>query len=99
MHKALPLIWPTLHKSFVFLLLLIVLNVLEEFIVGAIHHRAIADSLAEMGGGTVDQAVATAVVLWLVLVPLFAFTELGEIVGEQNLIRVFFYQRHSAGRA
>src|SRR5580704_4922909 len=37
------LIWPTLHKSFVFLLLLLALNVLEEIAAGIIDHRTIAD--------------------------------------------------------
>src|ERR1700688_4459530 len=35
--KTRPLIWPTLHKSFVFLLLLMLLNVVEEIVVGLIH--------------------------------------------------------------
>ena len=97
--KTLPLIWSTLHKSFVFLLLLIALNLLEEIIVGAIHHRDVVDSVAEVGGGTLDQAIATSVVMLLVLIPFFAFRALGEIVGEQNLVRVFFLQRHSVGGA
>ena len=57
--NALPLIWPTLYKSFVFLVLLLILNALEEVIVGLIHHRAAMDSLAEFGGGTLDQLIAS----------------------------------------
>src|SRR5580704_5210900 len=71
--KALPLIWPTLHRSFTFLVLLIILNVLEEIVVGYIHHRGVADSLADFGGGTLDQLVATSVVVLLILIPFFAF--------------------------
>ena len=33
----------------------------------------------------------------LILIPFFAFRTLGELVGEQNLVRVFLYPRHSAG--
>jgi hypothetical protein len=93
--KALPLIWPTLHRSFMFLVLLIILNVLEEIVVGFIHHRGVADSLADFGGGTLDQLVATSVVVLLILIPFFAFRSLGEVVGERNLVRVFFLQRHT----
>jgi hypothetical protein len=50
--KSLPLIWPTLYKSAAFLVFLIILNALEEITAGLIHHRAIAESLAEFGGGT-----------------------------------------------
>jgi hypothetical protein len=92
--KALPLIWPTLHRSLAFLLLLL-LNALEEIVVGLLHHRDVADSLAELGGGTLDQLMATSVVMLLVLIPFFAFRSLGEVVGERNLVRVFFRPRRS----
>lgn len=95
--NALPLIWPTLYKSFVFLVLLLILNALEEVIVGLIHHRAAMDSLAEFGGGTLDQLTASCVIVLLVLIPFFAFRSLGEVVGERNLVRVFFLQRHNIG--
>ena len=95
--NALPLIWPTLYKSFVFLVLLLILNALEEVIVGLIHHRAAMDFLAEFGGGTLDQLTLSCVIVLLVLIPFFAFRSLGEVVGERNLVRVFFLQRHNIG--
>jgi hypothetical protein len=91
------LIWPTLHKSVAFLALLIVLNLAEVLIVGLIRGRTVAASLAELGGGTLDQAIATSVVMLLVLIPFFAFRALGEVVGERNLVRVFLHSRHQAG--
>ena len=60
--KSLPLIWPTLYRSLAFLVLLLALNALEEIVVGLMHHRAILDSLAEFGGGTLDQLIATSIV-------------------------------------
>jgi len=93
------LIWPTLRKSSVFLVLLLVLNALEEIIVGAIHHRTIADSMADFGGGTLNQLIATSVVMLMILIPFFAFRALGEIVGERNLVRVFLHPRHAADNA
>ena len=96
--KSLPLIWPTLYKSVTFLVFLIVLNALEEIVAGFLRHRTVADSLAEFGGGTLDQLIATSIVGLLVLVPFFAFRTLGEAVGERNLVRVFLYPRHSADR-
>ena len=96
--KSLPLIWPTLYKSAVFLVFLIILNALEETIVGLIHHRAVAESLAEFGGGTLDQLIATSIVGLLILIPFFAFRTLGELLGDQNLVRVFLYPRQSADK-
>ena len=94
--KTLPLIWPTLYKSFTFLVLLLVLNAIEEVVVGIIHHRSIVDSIASIAGGTGDQLIATSFIGVLVLAPFFAFRSLGEVVGERNLVRIFFTHRHDA---
>lgn len=91
--KTKPLIWPTLYKSLVFLALLLMLNFLEEVIVELIHHRAVVNSVAEIGGGTLDQLIATSIVVLLILIPFFAFRSLGEVVGDDNLVRVFFEPR------
>ena len=92
-YKKDALIWPTLHRSFVFLALLIVLTVLEEVIVGYLHHRALADTMSEIGGGTLRQAIATSIILLLILIPFFAFRSLAEVVGGRVLLRLFFEPR------
>jgi hypothetical protein len=91
--KSQALIWPTLYKSIAFLVLLLILNAIEEVLVGFLHHRAIVDSLAGIGGGTLDQLFATSLVGFLILIPFFAFRSLGEVVGERNLVRLFFAPR------
>ena len=98
-HKTQALIWPTLRKSIVFLALLLVLNVIEEVAVGYIHHRPIADALAEIGGGTLHQIIATSIIMLLILIPFFAFRSLGEVVGEGTLFRLFFEARRQTGKA
>jgi hypothetical protein len=97
--KSLPLIWPTLYKSFCFLALLVVLNAAEEIVVGSIHRRTVADSIADFGGGTLDQLIAQSFIGFLILVPFFAFRALGEVVGERNLMQVFFSHRHTVQSA
>ena len=94
--KNLPLIVPTLHRAFVFLLLLIVLTFIEEAIVGMIHGRKVWESISEIGGGTLNQIIATIFIMLLILIPYFAFRSLGSIVGDKILIRLFFERRHSA---
>jgi|SRR5579863_848999 len=88
--KSRPLIWGTLYRSALFLILLLVLNALEEVIVGLLHHHTAAASLAELGGGTLNQLAASSLICFLVLVPFFAFRALGEAVGESNLVTAFF---------
>jgi hypothetical protein len=97
--KTQALIWPTLHRSLVFLALLFVLNVLEEVVVRLIHHRSLADSVYAVGGGTLHQLIAASFVMLLILIPFFAFRSLGEVVGERNLVRVFLHPRHASGGA
>jgi len=96
-YKTLPLIWPTLHKSFAFLVLLLILNAIEEVIVGGIHHRSIGDSLSDFSGGTIEQLIAMSFVGFLILLPYFAFRTPGDVVGEHNLIQIFLFPRRSYG--
>src|SRR6516225_2376320 len=93
------LIWPTLRRSFAFLALLLILNVLEEVIIGYIHHRTVVDSIAAVGGGTIHQLIAASIVVLLILIPFFAFRSLGEVVGERTLLRLFFEPRQQIEKA
>lgn len=94
-YKSRALIWPTLYRSLVFVALLLVLSALEEIITGIIQHRTLLNSISSVGGGTLDQLIATSFVVLLILIPFFAFRTLGEVVGEDNLVRVFFHGRAS----
>ena len=88
-----PLIWPTLHKSFAFLVLLVVLNIIEEVVVGLLHHQSVAASLGELTGAKLYETLAGIVILLLVLIPYFAFHVLDEALGEGRLARMFFVER------
>jgi len=88
-----PLIWPTLYKSFVFLVLLVVLTVLEEAVVGLFHHRSIAASLGELFGPRLQETLAGYLIMLLLLIPLAAIHVLNEALGEGKLTRMFFVER------
>ena len=88
-----PLIWPTLHMALMFLILLLILTTLEEVVVGLIHGRALADSLTHVVGPTFFVGFATSFVMFLVLVPYCAFRVLGDVIGDEYLIRMFFIER------
>jgi hypothetical protein len=47
-----------------------------------------------MGGGTLWQFIATSIILLLILVPWFAFRALGEVIGDETLVRLYFEPRH-----
>jgi hypothetical protein len=93
-----PLVWPTLHMAFGFLLLLIIMTVIEEAVVGWFHGHSIVSSLGELVGLRLEETIAGVVVMLLVLIPLFAFRILSEAIGEGRFERMFFIARESLKR-
>jgi hypothetical protein len=89
------LIWPTLYKSFAYFALLFILNALEEVVVGFLHHQSIVESIADIGGGTINQLIASSFIGLLLLIPFFAFRAIGDVVGERILVRLFFEPRRT----
>jgi hypothetical protein len=90
-----PLIWPTLKMAFAFLVLLIVMTVIEEIVVGLFHHRSIAASLGEVFGIRLEETLAGYLIMFLVLIPFFAFRVLSDTFGKGRLERMFFVDRAS----
>ena len=85
-YKDKPLIYPVLHQSVLFLVMLIVLSLAEETIRGWFHGQSLVDVLRDLGGWV--QIAATALLLWLVLVPYLGFIRLAETLGEARLQRI-----------
>jgi len=71
-----------LKKALLFTLLLFVLSIVEEVVVGHFHGRGVREVLGEIGGGTMPQAIATGVLMFLVLLPYLAFRRLAFTFGE-----------------
>lgn len=94
-YQHMPLIWPTLHRAFVFLVLLLILTAIEEIVVGLIHDRPPAESLLHVVGPTFFEGFAVSLVMFLILLPYCAFTTLAEALGEGKLVRLFFVKRAS----
>jgi hypothetical protein len=88
-----PLIWPTISKAFAFLLLLTVLTFLEEGVVGAISGLSVSQSLADLIGVNFVETLAKIFIVFLILVPYFAFVCLREMLGKGELRRMFFVDR------
>jgi hypothetical protein len=93
-----PLIWPTLHKSFAFLLLLMVLTIVEEIVVGLFHGRSMSASLGELVGPKLGETLASCLIMLLVLLPWFGFRVLDDRLGGGTLARMFFRDPAPMGR-
>jgi hypothetical protein len=92
-HRTKPLIWQIIHKSLAFLILVAGFTVIEEAIVGFIHGKTFWESMSEVGGGTTEEMIATAVIMFLVFLPLFAYGALSEVIGDKALFRALFVKR------
>ena len=89
-----PLIWQTLHKAIAFTIFVAILSVIEDAAIGmAVHGKSFSQSIADLGGGTVREMIATEFIVFLVFVPLFAFGALSEVMQDKALVRAFFVER------
>ena len=91
-HKDKPLIYPTLYKSIVFFVILVVFSILEHVVRGLFKDEALAESLSGMGGGSLPAILAGGLVMFVTLVPFFAFREIGRVLGENKLYHLFFVE-------
>ena len=85
-YKDKPLIYPVLHQSLLFLVLLVALSLAEETIKGWFHRQSGVDVFRDLGGWL--QICATAFLLWLVLVPYLGFIRLAGTLGEERLQKI-----------
>lgn len=79
-----------LKKAVLFTVLLIAMNAAEDVIVGAIKGESARDALREFGGGARPEALATALLMLLILIPYFAFRDIAVALGEDRLLRLLF---------
>jgi hypothetical protein len=91
--KDTPLIYPTLVKSAAFSVLLACFKILEDAGVGLYRGHSFTQSIADIGGGTLRGILSLTAIMFVVLIPFFAFTELGEHLGEGKLKQVFLHRR------
>jgi hypothetical protein len=91
-----PLIYPTLIKSASFAALLALFKVLEEWAVGLYHGKSFQESLTRLPGGTLAGILTLALLLFVMLIPFFGFSELQRVLGEGKLVQLFFDRRQLA---
>jgi hypothetical protein len=90
-----PLIYPTLLKSFAFSILLACFKIAEEAAVGMLFHgKSFHDSVTAIAGGSWNGLLSLTVLMFVVLIPFFGFTELRRVFGDDRLVGAFFRPRH-----
>ncbi len=84
-----PLVWPVIHKSILAGVLVILFGLLERVVEGLIHKKsltAILQGIVDIGG---DELAARTVMMLVAFVPLFAFWEIGRVIGLRKLSAMF----------
>jgi hypothetical protein len=82
-----------LFKSLIFALLLVALSVVEEVIIGFFKGRQLQDTLRGIGGGTLDQLLATSFLVLLIMIPYIAFREISLALGKGELLKLLTERR------
>jgi hypothetical protein len=97
MADEVPLIYPTLLKSALFSILLACFKILEVGIVGLIHGRPFQQSITEIAGGTLKGILCITMIMFVVLIPFFAYGEVRRVLGADRLNHLFFRPRATEG--
>jgi hypothetical protein len=90
-----PLIYPVLHKCFLFTVVLIGFHLVEVALVGLWHRHTLANSLRAEGLGDLKGILALGMMSFVLLLPFFLFRELGRVIGHKELWDLILKQRDS----
>lgn len=88
-----PLIYPVLFKSALFAIILVCFDLIEEVVVGTLRGKSISESIDAIGGGTLEGILSVGVIIFVVLIPFFAFREMTKVVGNREMRDLLFVRR------
>lgn len=86
-----PLIFPILQESLLLTMLFIAFHILEHIVIGHFFkHETVAASVPHIGGGGLLGLCLVSAVLFIALLPFFAFKHIGREIGEARLREMLF---------
>ena len=91
-----PLIYSILYKSAAFAVLLMCFRIVEKFLHGVLTGHSVAESLPAVGSGGLAEILAGGLIGSVALVPFFAFSEVGRVMGEDKLRSLLLKERSTA---
>jgi hypothetical protein len=87
-----PLVYPVLFKSLLFAVVLIGFHILESILKGWWHDRTLLESISWIGGGGIKGILFLGFMMFVVLIPFFAFRELDRLLGSA-VLRTLLFER------
>ncbi len=86
-----PLIYPVLFQAAIFAVLLIVFHIAEESLRGAfMDGKTFSESLSAIDSGRIQGIFLVGIIMFVVLIPFFAFKELERAIGAKELHNLLF---------
>jgi hypothetical protein len=80
-----PLIYPILHKCFVFTVVLLSFHIIESVLVGVWHGHTIVESIPPFLGWNHKGLLAVGVMCFVLLLPFFGFREIARVMGAKKM--------------
>lgn len=87
--SAKPLIYKVIGKSGLFALFFVAFDVLEQVVRALLTGRDIIENISAPGGSMLA-SIVVATIMWVMLMPYFAFVEIGRVFGVANVKRLLF---------
>jgi hypothetical protein len=88
-----PLIYPVLFRSLLFAIILTSFYILEEIGSGLLHGESAAQSVSDIAGGTLAGILSLGIIVFVALIPFFAFREISNVVGSAVIRDLLFVRR------
>jgi hypothetical protein len=95
--KDKPLVYPIVFKSVVFCAILMGFYIGEETLIGVWHGKAIVESFPDIGGGTREGVFVVGLILFIGLIPFFAYRELARVLGADEVYALVFSRGTEGG--
>jgi hypothetical protein len=88
--KARPLVWTILFEAVVCTFLFFCFHVVERLAVGVFHGASLEASLPSVGGGGLAGLLIVALIVFVSLLPFFAFKNLARAIGGDRMKEILF---------
>lgn len=88
--RSWPLIIPTIYRTFVFSLLVVVFSLAEHVVGALIHGKTVASGFAEVAAKDPHELLAWYVLIIAVFLPFFTIKEIEQVFGRDKVRELFF---------
>jgi hypothetical protein len=90
-----PLIYPIIHKCFLFTLLLISFHIVESVVVGVLRGNTVLNSIPPVIGWNPKGLLAVGIICFILLLPFFGFREITRVTGRREMRILLFKRRNT----